>query len=83
MTAALCRAAAVLMILGALTGCRATLYAIEWGPSGPPFDAADIRDANGHLPGDDPSECDHAEHNHAGGYAPACGDLPGLLGDDC
>ena len=22
-------------------------------------------------------------HNAAGGYIPACGDLPGTLGDDC
>ncbi len=22
-------------------------------------------------------------HNAAGGYADACGDLPGLIGDDC
>ena len=24
-----------------------------------------------------------ADHNAEGGYAPACGELPGLLGDDC
>lgn len=24
-----------------------------------------------------------ATHNAAGGYIPACGDLPGMLGDDC
>jgi hypothetical protein len=25
----------------------------------------------------------HPTHNAAGGYIDACGDLPGLLGDDC
>jgi len=53
------------------TGCTAT---------GPAYDPADVRDANGHLPGDDPSEC---QHNAAGGYIPACGQLPGMVGDDC
>lgn len=51
------RAALILAALAVLTGCRATLWAIEW----------DSR----------PS------HNAAGGYADACGDLPGALGDDC
>jgi hypothetical protein len=45
-------------------------------PTGPAFDWSDVRDAAGHLPEDQP-------HNDAGGYIPACGDLPGLVGDDC
>lgn len=40
--------------------------------------------------GAEPSACapylwrgDLPAHNAAGGYAPACGSLPGALGDDC
>lgn len=28
-------------------------------------------------------EPEYATHNAAGGYREACGELPGLLGDDC
>lgn len=64
------RPLAVLCLAAMLAGCATT---------GPAYDPADVRDASGHLPGDD---CEHG-HNDAGGYAPACGALPGLLGDDC
>lgn len=39
-------------------------------PAGAPFD---WRDVDGHDP----------DYNAAGGYVGACGDLPGILGDDC
>lgn len=29
------------------------------------------------------SGCTAATHNAAGGYTDACGELPGMLGDDC
>jgi len=29
------------------------------------------------------ASCATPSHNPAGGYIDACGDLPGLLGDDC
>ncbi len=61
----------LVLIVAALTGCATR---------GPGYDPADVRDAYGHLPGDDPAEC---EHNAAGGYIPACGQLPGMVGDDC
>lgn len=39
---------------------------------GPPYDACE-------------PYCDEPEpaHNAAGGYREACGELPGMLGDDC
>jgi hypothetical protein len=66
-----------------LAGCRVTLWSYEWSATSSAYDPADVRDANGHLPGDDPAECQHGGHNAAGGYIEACGELPGMLGDDC
>lgn len=71
------RAALVLLALAVLTGCRVTLWSYEW-QAGPPFDECEHDRETCYTAGDP-----EPLHNAAGGYAPACGELPGLLGDDC
>ena len=43
--------------------------------AGPPFDSCEHNRASCYDT--------TTSHNEAGGYRDACGDLPGLLGDDC
>lgn len=75
--------AAVIALCLVLTGCSVTLYSREWDARGAPFDECE-HDRHNPVTGCYPSDDEPgARHNAAGGYVAACGELPGMLGDDC
>ena len=61
---------AALALALCLTGCA----------TGAPFDPDDVRPMRDDF---DAMGTPVESHNAAGGYRDACGELPGLIGDDC
>ncbi len=74
------RAFAIILAPVFLTGCGVTLWSHSWTSQGlcdslPEVEARSLPDCR---------QYEYTEsYNADGGYAPACGELPPLVGDDC